>query len=789
LAKQSLLLVDGDTKSLRVLEVSLKKAGFNVTTAVNGRDAVEKVETSAPDLIISDTKMPEMDGFALCQKLKETPDWATIPFIFLTNQKDVEDKVRGLELGVEDYLTKPIYIKEIITRVKILLQKKQRQSLEGDTGKRETKTKFAGALSDMAVVDLIQTIEISRKSGVIHFRNPEGRRAAIYFRGGKVIDAELGRLSGEEAVYRLLVWTDGEFEVEFKNVRRKDVIELSSQGLLMEGMRRVDEWGRLCEQLPPLETVFEVDYKELAERLSEIPDEINSILRLFDGRRTLIHVVDDCDFGDLEALNVISKLYFEGLIYDAKTNATEDEVTGSASQLDGWLAESHPEEAAGVLPAEPAAEEPEEEKIAAPAGWSHAEAAGDEGIEEDLEPEPEEVPVQPPPLPIEAQPEEPAAADRPAALASEGNVIKFPAATTIGRIALAKVPAPRAGKPGRGNEDQPPRSGETEVATSSPTANFENAVEVAPELANVVEQHERHELPVGQRPTTRMASTALPSIGDDDDFGPPATAPPPPPADAGGRVEVRMPATASAPHPVDEDDLDEVERTRLGPYFVVGGVIALGAVALIWGLSGKKPPEHRPVAVVADMAQPAVAAAPAADAAEVADGGTQAVAVAPPIPSAKADMATAVAVAPPTPEPPTPVAPAGADGGAAPPAGPLPEEYQALLKEGKSLFAKGRAAKAVTILEQALIANPNGDEALVTLAKVNLDRGASPKAVGFADRALAINPSNAEAFLYKGTALLDMGKKAEAKAALNQFLKLAPNHKDATDIRGVLKSM
>ena len=63
MAKQSLLLVDGDVKSLRVLEVSLKKAGFNVTTAVSGGDALEKVETAQPDLIISDTRMPEMDGF------------------------------------------------------------------------------------------------------------------------------------------------------------------------------------------------------------------------------------------------------------------------------------------------------------------------------------------------------------------------------------------------------------------------------------------------------------------------------------------------------------------------------------------------------------------------------------------------------------------------------------------------------------------------------------------------------------------------------------------------------
>src|SRR5207245_5548843 len=173
--------------------------------------------------------------------------------------------------------------------------------------------------------------------------SPDGRRAEIYFRNGKVIDAELGRLLGEDAVYRLLLWQDGDFEVEFKTVRRRDVIVLSSQGLLMEGMRRVDEWGRMLEQLPPLETVFEVDYRELAERLTEIPDEINGILRLFDGRRSLMVVVDDCEFSDLEALNVVSKLYFEGLIYDISQGERHphEPTEVAPAELEGWLAQEH----------------------------------------------------------------------------------------------------------------------------------------------------------------------------------------------------------------------------------------------------------------------------------------------------------------------------------------------------------------------------------------------------------------------------------------------------------------
>jgi hypothetical protein len=89
---------------------------------------------------------------------------------------------------------------------------------------------------------------------------------------------------------------------------------MSTQGLLMEGMRRLDEWGRLQEQLPALTAVFDIDEEVLTDRLGEIPDEVNSVLKHFDSHATLLEVVDNGALGDLEALTLISKLYFEGLI-------------------------------------------------------------------------------------------------------------------------------------------------------------------------------------------------------------------------------------------------------------------------------------------------------------------------------------------------------------------------------------------------------------------------------------------------------------------------------------------
>ena len=142
--KQSLLLVDGDPRSLRVLEVSLRKAGFTVSTAESARAAQEKIVVAAPDLIISEIKLDDGDGFELCRRVRGSPEWQDIPFMFLTGEVGIENKIRGLELGVDEYLTKPIYIKEIITRINILLQKRQRTRIRGAASDRRDAVRRAG---------------------------------------------------------------------------------------------------------------------------------------------------------------------------------------------------------------------------------------------------------------------------------------------------------------------------------------------------------------------------------------------------------------------------------------------------------------------------------------------------------------------------------------------------------------------------------------------------------------------------------------------------------------------
>ncbi|MDP3234903.1 MAG: response regulator [Myxococcales bacterium] len=395
MAKQHLLLVDGDAKSLRVMEVSLKKAGFQVTTAIHGKDALEKVQISLPDLVLAETRMPEMDGFELCKVLKSDERFRHIPYVFLTSQKAVESKVKGLETGAEDYLTKPIYIKEVVTRVRMILAKVEKERFE----KKEQRAGFAGNLSDMGVVDLVQTFEIGRKTGTIQILGE--RQGTVFFKEGRVVDAELGRLRGENAFYRMLNTFEGQFEVSFATLERAERIEVSTQGLLMEGMRRLDEWGRMLEQLPPLETVFELDYQSLADRLAEIPDEVNGLLRLFDGRRTLQRVVEDSDFEDLAALGIISKLYFEGLIKEVGTPSSGGDRARKPG-IEEWL-----NTGPNPIGAEPAPKQPSVTPVqpmppaASPPGYATAVAEELAMAEPDLPPLGEEESVE---LPLELDP-------------------------------------------------------------------------------------------------------------------------------------------------------------------------------------------------------------------------------------------------------------------------------------------------------------------------------------------------------------------------------------------------
>lgn len=117
--KTQILVVDDDPAILKLLCTNLKARGYMVSTAVNGEEALVGVESDIIDLIILDIMMPKMDGVEVCRRVRE---WSDVPIIVLSARGDEKDKVKCLELGADDYLTKPFGIAELMARVKTALR-------------------------------------------------------------------------------------------------------------------------------------------------------------------------------------------------------------------------------------------------------------------------------------------------------------------------------------------------------------------------------------------------------------------------------------------------------------------------------------------------------------------------------------------------------------------------------------------------------------------------------------------------------------------------------------------
>ncbi len=124
--RRRILVVDDEERMVRFIRLNLEHDGFQVSEAFNGKEAIQKIRDVTPDLILLDVMMPDIDGFEVLETVREV---SQVPVIMLTAKGEEDDRVRGLELGADDYVTKPFSPRELVSRVKAVLRR-----TEGATG-------------------------------------------------------------------------------------------------------------------------------------------------------------------------------------------------------------------------------------------------------------------------------------------------------------------------------------------------------------------------------------------------------------------------------------------------------------------------------------------------------------------------------------------------------------------------------------------------------------------------------------------------------------------------------
>jgi response regulator RpfG family c-di-GMP phosphodiesterase len=226
-----ILLVDADAEETTVLELRLVERGFEVVLCRTAEQAYKRFQQGGVDAVIAEVDLKPHDGFTLVQYIRKHRTGAEVPVLFVTRRSDRASVDRGLELGAADYIIKPAAPDVVVAKAENAMHKSARERAPRGV---------SGSLSEMPLPDVLQVLSRTGKTGLLRITS-KGRPGEIQFGSGAIHQATFGGRQGSDAVYAMLALAEGEFELDPAFVPARRVIHDSTEQLLLEGMRRMDE--------------------------------------------------------------------------------------------------------------------------------------------------------------------------------------------------------------------------------------------------------------------------------------------------------------------------------------------------------------------------------------------------------------------------------------------------------------------------------------------------------------------------------------------------------------------
>lgn len=277
--KGQILIVDDDPLIIKLLEKKLTKAGFKIDSANDGQQALKKIHQFKPDIIISDIMMPHLDGYQLHRSLRQKPETAAIPFIFMSAKVAPADQLAGLRMGADEYVCKPFDFDNLIERVHDVMS---RTALANP---KNSLADFSGKLNRMKLADILQLIETNVKTGELVFKNQNGKtKGKAFFKNGTLIDAHTGKLSGEEAFFELMGKNSGYFEFFSTPMDIPEKITEPTISILLNGTRLIDEAQGLPEFISSTNCQLQIVSRDISPMLENKigKENINHIFKLLE---------------------------------------------------------------------------------------------------------------------------------------------------------------------------------------------------------------------------------------------------------------------------------------------------------------------------------------------------------------------------------------------------------------------------------------------------------------------------------------------------------------------------
>jgi DNA-binding response OmpR family regulator len=237
----SVVIVDDDHGCRTMAAAPFRQRGDYVRALGDGVDALAACLKEVPDIIVSDVQMPRMDGWTLVRMVRSRPTLSSVPFVFLTTLGSEAERLKGYQLGVDDYIAKPFPGRELQARVDRIVTRVQK----APRALAEKKT-LRGDLAQVGLPSVLSFLELERKTGelLVLAEKP----AHLFVREGRLlrleVDGVLADATSFELVYEVLGWQKGQFEFAAHEVPGEDLIGTTVTALLLEHARLSDESRR-----------------------------------------------------------------------------------------------------------------------------------------------------------------------------------------------------------------------------------------------------------------------------------------------------------------------------------------------------------------------------------------------------------------------------------------------------------------------------------------------------------------------------------------------------------------
>ncbi|HUM09650.1 MAG TPA: response regulator [Myxococcaceae bacterium] len=296
------LVVEPQASTRGLMQFGLVRAGFQVTSVRSAEEAERALaQGPAPALVVSEMRLPGLDGVTFCARLRRS-GLAEVPVLLLTAQPAEPATAQALAAGAHDVLAKPLFVSDLVSLARL------------ESSRAPGSPTLVASTREVPVAAALRALLAGTRSG----RLVLGTSAELLFRAGQIVSAQVRSIQGERAFRRMLFLGEGAYAVHLGSVRASTELGVDLRALCGPWADALAAWRALTRVSIPLEAVLCPDLRALLAQISQLPEEVEPVVRLFDGERTVRAVVLESSLPEPVVLQVTNRLYASGALLPAR---------------------------------------------------------------------------------------------------------------------------------------------------------------------------------------------------------------------------------------------------------------------------------------------------------------------------------------------------------------------------------------------------------------------------------------------------------------------------------------